>query len=112
MIWYLLICSMIGGLSVSVTTGLGAAIITSIQGDNQVCTLGSYEVEYKSHVSILQFKYWFTYFLLGFIVVTLRKSFRETPSDMNRLRLPSVTEIYYLNVALALFNTGKPYAVD
>lgn len=69
MIWYLLICSMIGGLSVSVTTGLGSAIVTSVKGDNQ-------------------FKYWFTYFLLGFIVVTL------------------LTEIYYLNVALALFNTA------
>lgn len=69
MIWYLSICSMIGGLSVSVTTGLGSAIVTSIKGDNQ-------------------FKYWFTYFLLGFIVITL------------------LTEIYYLNVALALFNTA------
>jgi hypothetical protein len=36
MIWYLLVCSMIGGLSVSVTTGLGSAIVTSVMGDNQV----------------------------------------------------------------------------
>jgi hypothetical protein len=36
MIWYLLICSMIGGLSVSVTTGLGSAIVTSFMGNNQV----------------------------------------------------------------------------
>jgi hypothetical protein len=36
MIWYILVCSLIGGLSVSVTTGLGSAIITSIRGDNQV----------------------------------------------------------------------------
>jgi magnesium transporter len=36
MIWYLLVCSLIGGLSVSVTTGLGAAIVTSITGENQV----------------------------------------------------------------------------
>ncbi|KAF9642431.1 DUF803-domain-containing protein [Thelephora ganbajun] len=69
MIWYILICSMIGGLSVSVTTGLGSAIVTSVKGDNQ-------------------FKYWFTYFLLGFVAITL------------------LTEIYYLNVALALFNTA------
>jgi len=27
---------MIGGISVSVTTGLGAAIVTTAQGDNQV----------------------------------------------------------------------------
>ncbi|KAI0756266.1 magnesium transporter, partial [Daedaleopsis nitida] len=64
-------CSLIGGLSVSCTQGLGASIVTSIRGDNQ-------------------FKNWFIYFLLGFVVITL------------------LTEIYYLNVALALFNTGEP----
>ena len=36
MIWYILVCSMIGGISVSVTTGLGAAIVTTARGDNQV----------------------------------------------------------------------------
>ena len=36
MLWYIMVCSMIGGISVSVTTGLGAAIVTSAQGDNQV----------------------------------------------------------------------------
>ena len=36
----------------------------------------------------MQFKNWFTYFLLGFVAVTL------------------LTEIYFLNVALALFNTA------
>ncbi|EJF67189.1 hypothetical protein DICSQDRAFT_46933 [Dichomitus squalens LYAD-421 SS1] len=66
---YLGVCSLIGGLSVSCTQGLGACIVTSIRGDNQ-------------------FKNWFIYFLLVFVVVTL------------------LTEIYYLNVALALFNTG------
>ncbi|TFY57684.1 hypothetical protein EVJ58_g6877 [Rhodofomes roseus] len=69
MLWYIMVCSMIGGISVSVTTGLGAAIVTSVEGDNQ-------------------FKHWFTYFLLGFIVITL------------------VTEVFYLNKALALFNTA------
>jgi len=69
MIWYLLVCSLIGGLSVSVTTGLGAAIVTTVTGDNQ-------------------FKHWFIYFLLIFIAVTL------------------VTEVFYLNKALALFNTA------
>ena len=38
MIWYILVCSLIGGLSVSVTTGLGAAIVTTVMGDNQVCS--------------------------------------------------------------------------
>ncbi|KAI0338196.1 DUF803-domain-containing protein [Trametopsis cervina] len=69
MIWYLMVCSMIGGISVSVTTGLGAAIVTTAQGENQ-------------------FKHWFIYFLMVFIAVTL------------------ITEVYYLNVALALFNTA------
>ncbi|KAI0368859.1 DUF803-domain-containing protein [Pilatotrama ljubarskyi] len=66
---YLGICSLIGGLSVSCTQGLGASIVTSIRGDNQ-------------------FKNWFIYFLLVFVIVTL------------------LTEIYYLNVALAMFNTA------
>lgn len=69
MLWYIFVCSMIGGISVSVTTGLGAAIVTSAKGDNQ-------------------FKYWFMYFLLAFVAVTL------------------IIEVYYLNVALALFNTA------
>ncbi|RPD56954.1 DUF803-domain-containing protein [Lentinus tigrinus ALCF2SS1-7] len=66
---YLGVCSLIGGLSVSCTQGLGASIVTSIRGDNQ-------------------FKNWFIYFLLVFVVITL------------------LTEIYYLNVALAMFNTA------
>lgn len=37
MLWYIFVCSMIGGISVSVTTGLGAAIVTTAEGDNQVC---------------------------------------------------------------------------
>ncbi|KAI0769439.1 magnesium transporter NIPA-domain-containing protein [Trametes elegans] len=69
MLWYIMVCSMIGGISVSVTTGLGAAIVTTAMGDNQ-------------------FKHWFIYFLMVFVIVTL------------------ITEVYYLNVALALFNTA------
>uniref|UniRef100_A0A8H8CNS9 DUF803-domain-containing protein n=1 Tax=Psilocybe cubensis TaxID=181762 RepID=A0A8H8CNS9_PSICU len=69
MLWYIAVCSMIGGISVSVTTGLGAAIVQTAMGDNQ-------------------FKHWFMYFLFGFVVITL------------------LVEVYYLNVALALFNTA------
>jgi hypothetical protein len=36
MMWFIGVCSLIGGISVSVTSGLGAAIVTSAQGDNQV----------------------------------------------------------------------------
>ena len=49
MIWYILICSMIGGLSVSVTTGLGSAIVTSVKGDNQVRVLGPMESIYEPY---------------------------------------------------------------
>ncbi|KAJ6542295.1 magnesium transporter NIPA-domain-containing protein [Mycena vulgaris] len=69
MLWYILVCSMIGGISVSVTTGLGAAIVTTAGGDNQ-------------------FKHWFIYVLIVVVLGTL------------------VAEVYYLNVALALFNTA------
>ncbi|CAL1693855.1 unnamed protein product [Somion occarium] len=69
MLPYLGVCSLIGGLSVSCTQGLGACILTSIRGQNQ-------------------FKNWFIYFLLFFVIVTL------------------LTEIYYLNIALAMFNTA------
>ncbi|KAK0213279.1 magnesium transporter NIPA-domain-containing protein [Desarmillaria ectypa] len=70
MLWYIFVCSMIGGISVSVTTGVGAAIVQTAKGDNQ-------------------FKHWFMYFLIAFVAVTL------------------ITEVYYLNKALALFNTGS-----
>ncbi|TKY87200.1 hypothetical protein EX895_003877 [Sporisorium graminicola] len=69
MMIYITVCSLIGGLSVSVTSGLGSAILLSIRGQNQ-------------------FKHWFIYFLLGFVVVTL------------------LVEINYLNKALELFNTA------
>ncbi|KAH8920695.1 DUF803-domain-containing protein, partial [Atractiella rhizophila] len=52
MLVYILVCSLIGGLSVSCTQGLGASILTSIRGNNQ-------------------FKHPFIYFLLGFVIVTL-----------------------------------------
>jgi len=38
MMWYIMVCSLIGGLSVSCTQGLGASIVTSIRGENQVCS--------------------------------------------------------------------------
>lgn len=52
MMVYLSICSLIGGLSVVATQGLGAAIITQIGGK-------------------AQFNQWFTYVLLVFVIATL-----------------------------------------
>ena len=72
MLWYIMVCSMIGGISVSVTTGLGSAIVTTAMGDNQVSMVA------VSLVSSLilpcwQFKHWFIYFLMVFVAVTLSK---------------------------------------
>ncbi|EEQ27398.1 hypothetical protein McanCB56680_002878 [Microsporum canis] len=66
---YLTICSLTGGLSVVATQGLGAAIIAQIMGTSQ-------------------FKEWFLWVLLIFIIGTL------------------LTEIIYLNKALNLFNAA------
>ncbi|EEH22440.2 hypothetical protein PABG_04651 [Paracoccidioides brasiliensis Pb03] len=66
---YISICSLVGGLSVVATQGLGAAIISQIQG-------------------VSQFKEWFLYVLLVFVIATL------------------LTEIIYLNKALNIFNAA------
>ncbi|KAK2811335.1 hypothetical protein FQN50_002212 [Emmonsiellopsis sp. PD_5] len=66
---YISICSLIGGLSVVATQGLGAAIIAQIGGKSQ-------------------FKEWFLYVLLVFVIATL------------------LTEIIYLNKALNIFNAA------
>lgn len=64
------ICSVIGGLSVSCTQGLGASILTSIRGNNQVrlyCAfLKGTAADYTSQVT-----FWFFWILFAFVVVTL-----------------------------------------
>ncbi|GAA5881083.1 hypothetical protein JCM3774_003006 [Rhodotorula dairenensis] len=71
MLVYIVICSLLGGLSVACTSGLGGAILTSIRGDAS------------------QWKQWFMYFTLAFVVTTL------------------LLEINYLNKALELFNSAS-----
>jgi drug/metabolite transporter (DMT)-like permease len=71
MMVYITICSLIGGLSVVATQGLGAAVVAQASG------------KYGG-----QFKSWFLYVLLVFVVITL------------------LTEIIYLNKALNLFNAA------
>jgi hypothetical protein len=68
MMVYLTVCSLVGGLSVVATQGLGAAIIAQINGQSQ-------------------FKEWFLYVLLVFVISTL------------------LTEIIYLNVSLRYAHT-------
>ncbi|KAJ2906369.1 magnesium transporter NIPA-domain-containing protein [Zalerion maritima] len=71
MLVYISICSWVGGLSVVATQGLGAAIVAQAGGAKEN-----------------QFKEWFLYVLLVFVIATL------------------LTEIIYLNKALNLFNAA------
>jgi hypothetical protein len=73
MMVYLTICSLIGGLSVVATQGLGAAVVAQASG------------KYGG-----QFKEWFLYVLLVFVVITL------------------LTEIIYLNVSPLLVVRTRP----
>lgn len=52
MLVYLSICSLIGGLSVVATQGLGSAVVAQIRGESQ-------------------FKHWFLYVLFVFVIITL-----------------------------------------
>ncbi len=67
MLVYISVCSLIGGLSVVATQGLGAAVVAQASG------------RYGG-----QFKQWFLYVLLVFVVITL------------------LTEIIFLNVSLVI----------
>ncbi|THZ92848.1 DUF803-domain-containing protein [Aureobasidium pullulans] len=69
---YLTICSLIGGLSVVATQGLGAAIVAAI----------------GKTTPVNQFKQWFLWVLLVFVICTL------------------LTEIIYLNKALNIYNAA------
>ncbi|VDC07560.1 unnamed protein product [Peniophora sp. CBMAI 1063] len=77
MFWYILVCSMIGGISVSVTTGLGAAIVETAYGDNQ-------------------FTHWFIYFLLVFVVVTLLTEVFYLNKALACYNTAMVTPTYYV----------------
>lgn len=72
MLPYIGVCSLFGGLSVSCIQGLGACVLTTIRGENQVCLLTP-NSSFSGIDRSLQFKNWFIYFLLAFVVVTLRK---------------------------------------
>ncbi|WFD00835.1 hypothetical protein MYAM1_003589 [Malassezia yamatoensis] len=87
MLVYITVCSVIGGLSVSVTSGLGSAIILSIRGQNQ-------------------FTYWFTYFLLVFIVVTLLVEINYLNKALELFNTAAVTPTYYVMFTAATIITS------
>ncbi|KAI4091975.1 MAG: hypothetical protein LQ344_003793 [Seirophora lacunosa] len=79
MLVYLSICSLIGGLSVVATQGLGAAILAQIRGGE-----GS------------QFTQWFLYVLLVFVVVTLVTEIIYLNKALNIFNAALVTPTYYV----------------
>lgn len=92
MMVYITICSLIGGLSVACTSGLGSAILTSIRGDNQV-------------------KNWFFWFLAGFVVVTLLTEI----IFLNKVNGSSVSgqlRSSYLGLALTTFGSLPCQALE
>ncbi|KAL1410836.1 hypothetical protein Q8F55_001779 [Vanrija albida] len=73
---YISVCSLIGGISVSCTQGLGAAIITSIQGDSQV-------------------KNWFFWFLFIFVTVTLLVEINYLNKALELFNTSMVVPVYF-----------------
>ena len=87
MLVYIAVCSLIGGLSVSVTSGLGSAVVLSIRGHNQ-------------------FTYWFTYFLFAFIVVTLIVEIVYLNKALELFNTAAVTPTYYVLFTAATIITS------
>ncbi|KAL7424519.1 hypothetical protein Q5752_000203 [Cryptotrichosporon argae] len=73
---YISVCSIIGGISVSCTQGLGASIITSVQGDNQV-------------------KNWFFWFLFVFVVITLLTEINYLNKALELFNTSMVVPVYF-----------------
>ncbi|GFZ51023.1 hypothetical protein JCM24511_08781 [Saitozyma sp. JCM 24511] len=73
---YIGICSLIGGISVSCTQGLGSSIVTSIQGNNQV-------------------KNWFFWFLFVFVVVTLLVEINYLNKALELFNTSMVVPVYF-----------------
>ncbi|KAI5364122.1 putative magnesium transporter NIPA [Septoria linicola] len=77
MMVYLTICSLIGGLSVVATQGLGATIIAAIGGEQQ-------------------FNKWFTYVLFVFVICTLLTEIIYLNKALNIFNAALVTPTYYV----------------
>jgi drug/metabolite transporter (DMT)-like permease len=77
MMVYVIICSLLGGLSVSTTSGLGSAILLSIRGD-------------------MQLKNWFFYVLLAFVIVTLLSEIVFLNKALELFNTSMVTPAYFV----------------
>ncbi|KAL8722444.1 MAG: hypothetical protein Q9225_001066 [Loekoesia sp. 1 TL-2023] len=77
MLVYLSICSLIGGLSVVATQGLGSAVVAQIRGESQ-------------------FTHWFLYVLFVFVAVTLVTEIIYLNKALNIFNAALVTPTYYV----------------
>ncbi|KAL8832428.1 MAG: hypothetical protein Q9170_004886 [Blastenia crenularia] len=77
MLVYLSICSLIGGLSVVATQGLGSAVVAQIRGESQ-------------------FTHWFLYVLFVFVTVTLVTEIIYLNKALNIFNAALVTPTYYV----------------
>ncbi|KAL1621936.1 hypothetical protein SLS56_009014 [Neofusicoccum ribis] len=77
MMVYISICSMIGGLSVVATQGLGSAILAQIRG-------------------VAQFNQWFLYVVLVFVIATLLTEIIYLNKALNIFNAALVTPTYYV----------------
>lgn len=87
MLVYLSVCSLIGGLSVVATQGLGAAIVTQIGGQEQ-------------------FKHWFLYVLFFFVIATLVTEIIFLNKALNIYNAALVTPTYYVYFTSATIITS------
>jgi hypothetical protein len=78
MLVYIIICSLIGSLSVVATQGLGAAIVRNI-------TTGT-----------PQFNHWFIYVVMVFVVCTLITEINYLNKALNLFNTAMVTPVYYV----------------
>ncbi|EKV13323.1 Magnesium transporter NIPA [Penicillium digitatum] len=84
---YISICSMVGGLSVVATQGLGSAILAQINGEEQ-------------------FKHWFLYVLLVFVTGTLLTEIIYLNKALNLFNAALVTPTYYVMFTSATIITS------
>ncbi|KAI9805258.1 MAG: hypothetical protein M1833_005711 [Piccolia ochrophora] len=77
MMVYISICSLVGGLSVVATQGLGAAVLAQARGE-------------------AQFNYWFLYVLLVFVIATLLVEIVYLNKALNIFNAALVTPTYYV----------------
>ncbi|GAA5924276.1 hypothetical protein JCM3775_005644 [Rhodotorula graminis] len=76
---YIVICSLLGGLSVACTSGLGGSILSSIRNSDST-----------------PWRNWFMYFLIAFVVTTLLLEINYLNKALELFNTAAVTAVYYV----------------